>query len=185
MDVLRVPILQQLLAGGLPAAGGQRDAEGAGVPVGHPCPLGTVPYRVVQGGVCACPLDKAAHAAGQVLGVLVLGGVHHAGYLAIAGSGGRLCCGQQHPLGLGQCIIHLAGKLRAALAVPGSDRVGVGDQRFGIVRAVQPDVLPHLLPGSLVQPGEPGNVIIPCPCRYLHRPSPSAAPARAPAVPAP
>ena len=153
--------------------------------MGHPRPLCAVPHRVVQGGVCSRPLDHTAHAAGQILGVLVLGGVHHAGNLAIAGSGSRLCCGQQHPLGLGQCVVHLAGQLRAALAVPGDDRVGVGDQLLGVFGAVQPDVLPHFLPGSLVQPGEPGNVIIPRPCRYLHRPSPSAASVRAPAAPVP
>ena len=136
MDVLGVAAFQHLAAGFLPAVACQCDAERAGIPMGNPGPLGPVADGVFQGGISPGTLDKAADAVGQVGGVLVFGGVHHAGNLAVVCRCGRL--GGGHPgIGrFGQCIIHLAGQLCAALAVLCHQRGGVSNQRIGIPGAV-------------------------------------------------
>ena len=64
-------------------------------------------------------------------------------------------------------------------------RGGVSNQRIGIPGAVGVYVLPHQLPGFLVQAGQPGDVFIPRFRRYLHCLPQQATAARAPAVPAP
>ena len=161
VDVLGVAALQHLVAGVLPAVGRQCDAERASVPVGHPGPLGTVPGGIAQGGVCPGTLHQTADAVWQVGGVLVLGGIHHAGHLVVAGGLGRLCRGHQSALRLGQGVIHLAGQLGAALTVLHHKAVGVCDQVRRVCGAVSVDVFPHELPGFLVQPGQAGDVLIP------------------------
>ena len=161
VDVLGMTALQHFIAGVLPAVGRQRDAERAGVPMGHPGPLSTVPGGIAQGGVRPGTLDQTADAVRQVGGVLVLGGVHHAGHLVVTGGLGRLCRGHQSTLCLGQGIVHLAGQLRTALTVLCHKAVGVGDQVRRVCGAVPVDVFPHELPGFLVQPGQAGDVLIP------------------------
>ena len=180
-----VAALQHLAAGFLPAVACQRDAERAGVPVGYPGPLGPVAGSVFQGGIGPGTLDQAADAVWQVGRVLALGGVHHAGHLAVICWFGRLRCGHPGVGRFGQGVIHLAGQLRAALAVFCHKSVSVGNQvvrAFGVVRAY---VFPHELPGFLVQAGQPCDVFIPRFRRYLHCLPQQAAAARAPAVPAP
>ena len=180
-----VAALQHLAAGFLPAVACQRDAERAGVPVGYPGPLGPVAGSVFQGGIGPGTLDQAADAVWQVGRVLALGGVHHAGHLAVICWFGRLRCGHPGVGRFGQGVIHLAGQLRAALAVFCHQRGGVSNQRIGIPGAVGVYVLPHQLPGFLVQAGQPCDVFIPRFRRYLHCLPQQAAAARAPAVPAP
>ena len=185
VDVFCVAAFQHLAAGFLPAVACQRDAERAGVSVRHPGPLCPVPDGVFQGGVGSGALDQAADAVGQVGRVLVLGGVHHAGHLAVICRFGRLRCGHPGVGRFGQGVIHLAGQLRAALAVFCHQRGGVSNQRIGIPGAVGVYVLPHQLPGFLVQAGQSGDVFIPRFRRYLHCLPQQAAAARAPCVPAP
>ena len=127
----------------------------------NPCPFRAVANGVFQGGVRTGTLDKAADAVWQVGGVLILGSAHHAGHLAIAGGSGRLCGGHIHALRLGQCFIHLAGQLCAAFTVLGHQPVGVGHKAVRVGGAVGVYVFPHELPGFLVQPGQPGDVLIP------------------------
>ena len=64
VDVVGVAAFQHLAAGFLAAVACQCDAERAGVPVRHPCPLGPVPDSVFQGGIGPGTLDQAADAAG-------------------------------------------------------------------------------------------------------------------------
>ena len=177
-------LLQQVLAGPLPAVGGQHPAERAGVAMGHPRPLRTVPDGIAGGGVGTGLLDHAGNAALQAARA-VLRGLDHAGHLAVGGGGSRFCGGQGDPLSLGQGVVHLAGQLCAALAVLGHKGVGVADEGVGVGFRVLVHVLPHELSGLLVQPGEPGNVIIPRRLCQFHLPSPSTPVHPAPAAPAP
>ena len=129
--------------------------------MGHPCPFRAVANGVFQGGVRAGTLDQTADAVWQIGRVLVLGSVHHAGHLAVAGGLSRLCGGHIHALRLGQCFIHLAGQLCAAFAILRDKPVGVGHKVICVGSAVGIYVGAHELPGFLVQPGQPGDVLIP------------------------
>ena len=184
VDVLGMVALEDVCAGSLPAAGSQRQAEGAGVAVGDPRKLCAIPLGVLEGGVGTGTLHKAADAPLE-LRRAVFGGVHHLGDFAVAGRFCRFCRRNRHTLGSGQSVVHLAGKLCTALAVPGDEGVRIGDQGFPVSGAVLVKVRLHLLGGFLVQPGKAGYVVIPrCRCD-LHCPSPSKAAAPAPAAPAP
>lgn len=136
VDVFGVAAFQHLAAGFLPAVACQCDAERAGIPMGNPGPLGPVADGVFQGGIGPGTLDQATDAVGQVGRVLDLGGVHHAGHLAIVCRCGRFGGGNPGVGRFGQCIIHLAGQLGAALAVLCHQRGGVSNQRIGIPGAV-------------------------------------------------
>ena len=135
VDVLGMVALEDVCAGSLPAAGGQRQAEGAGVAVRDPRKLCAIPLGVLEGGVSTGTLHKAADAPLE-LGRAVLGGVHHLGDFAVAGRFCRFCRRNRYALGSGQSVVHLAGKLCAALAVPGDEGVRVGNQGFPVSGAV-------------------------------------------------
>ena len=173
------------LAGSLPPAACQRQAERAAVAVGHPGKLRTVPQCVFQRRVGSGPLYQAAHALLH-LRRAVPGGLHHFGDLVILGCRCRFCRGHTRVLQRGQLVIHLGGQRGTALAVLCHQRIGVVYQRPGIHGAVGGYVVGHQLPGLVVEPGQLGNIAIPGPCCYFHRrPSPSAPAARAPAAPGP
>ena len=153
--------LQNLIAGLLPAIRCQRDAERAGIAMGYPGPFCAVTHGIFEGSVRTGTLHKTAHTVGQIGRVLVLGGIHHPGHLVITGRGRRLCGRHIHPLRFGQCLIHLAGQLCAAFAILRDKPVGVGHKVVRVGNAVGIYVGAHELPGFLVQPGQPGDVLIP------------------------
>ena len=179
-----MPVFDGCLAGFLPAAACQCQAKSAGVTLGHPGKLGPVPQGIFQGRVGSGAFDQAADPA-LYLGRAGLGGLHHPGYLAVAGRFGRLGGRHPRPGRGGQGIVHLAGQFGAALAVLCHQRVGVGDQCIGVHGAVGGYVISHQLPGPLVQPGQVGHILTPRLCRQLHlRPLTKPA-APAPAAPGP